>query len=410
VLNQQPQSSHSSPTKDGRPRPIICAVVYLGIHSVQIIILMGTDSKSGGLFKRLSDSDYSELLILDGTAHIQQHAEMESPLLYFSTNLLLLYSAGCQGLEELAFSDALSSLEKLTGVAASAVDVHTQFTILTRSRRARRVPQMTEQSCKSICTDARVPRRPFSRTTSPALPSASLSPLPPPPTASSSTATSPSTASSSSSSTAAFLLSTSSFRSSSPFSSPTSSPASRPQPALPPSLSQLSFSSFSLSSSSSSSSLSFSFPTSNSSTVASVTASAAVHDGALPAVKARVTGTGVDVLTPWSIEPLRADAVRYTATPGSWATHASVEARSRRAPGTQSGLTDGAAVPGWTETLERPIASVQAQSTVTTWSTVAGVRSIFTSVPCESRITQALSDSLPAQKASPCTENNTFYL
>ena len=120
-----------------------------------------------------------------------------------------------------------------------------------------------------------------------------------------------------------------------------------------------------------------------------------------------MTGAGVDVLTPWTVESLWTDAVRHAAAPGSRPTNAGIEARSRRAPGTQPSLTDGAAVPGWTETLECTIASVQAQSTVTTWSTVARVVSIFASVSRESGITETLSESLPTQKASPCIQKTT---
>jgi len=115
--------------------------------------------------------------------------------------------------------------------------------------------------------------------------------------------------------------------------------------------------------------------------------SVVAQDGALTAVEARMTGAGVDVLAPRSVEPLRTDTVRHAAPLRSRPTNSSVEAGSSRAPGAQPGLADGAAVAGWTEALERTIAGVQAEPAVSTWPTVTGVSLIFTSVSSESRIT-----------------------
>ena len=99
-----------------------------------------------------------------------------------------------------------------------------------------------------------------------------------------------------------------------------------------------------------------------------------------------MTSAGVDVLTPRSVEPFRADAVWHAGAPGRRSADAGVQTGSCGAPGAQSGLADRAAVPRRTEALERAVARVQTESAVSARTTLTRIRSIFARLAGESRI------------------------
>ena len=92
------------------------------------------------------------------------------------------------------------------------------------------------------------------------------------------------------------------------------------------------------------------------------------------------------MFTPRSVEPFRADAVRHAGAPGRRSAYAGVQTGSSGASGAEAGLADRAAVPRWTEALERAVARVQTESTMSARTTLARIRSIFARLTGESRV------------------------